>query len=190
MLRRYRPIILGALLTAWLAALPRGGSTQPAERRKADFRLNVNLVQGTDQGSGDKFDRQTEKLKAAFDKVNRKFFRGLKEVQQPMLLGEQRKFPIVSDQLEIKVSRKQKDKYPVDLTWKKIDGTEHARMRVHLAPGKLFALQGTPYQQGNLWAVLKIEEGSFYLEPEQGPVPAAPIPPLRGRRVPPVSASP
>lgn len=179
MFRLSRSISGAACVALWLVLLPACGRGQQVERKKADFQLTLNLVQGTDQGSGDKFDRQTEKLKAAFDKVNRKFFRGLREIEKPMLLDERKVFPAVSGQMEVKVAQKAKDKYPVDLTWKKSDGTEHIKMRIHLAPGKLFAVQGTPYQNGNLWAVLQIEEGTFYLEEEPGPAPSAVVPPLR-----------
>lgn len=157
-----------------------GVRAQEPEKKPADFRLNLNLIRGTDQGSGEKYDRITKKLGPALDKVNQKFFRGLKEIKKPMLLQNEQKFAVVSDRLTIKVNPKVKDKYPIDLAWKKSDGTIHVKMRIHLAPKKLFAVQGTPYQNGTLWAVLKIEEGTFYLEEEKpGTAPSAPIPPFR-----------
>jgi hypothetical protein len=145
----------------------------------AEIRLTVHLVHGTDQGSGDKFDGGTRKLKAALDRVNRKYFRSLKELKEPARFGEPHTFALVSDRLTVTVDPKTNDKYPVELAWKKSDGTSHVKMKVHLAPKKLFALQGTPYQQGNLWAVLRIEEGSFPLSSGKGPAGSAEVPPFR-----------
>jgi hypothetical protein len=156
-------------------------SAQEPEKKPADFRLNLNLIQGTDHGRGEKYDRITKKLGPALDKVNQKFFRGMKEIQKPMLLQNEQTFPVVSDRLTIKVHKKEKDKYPIELAWKKSNGTTHVKMKIHLAPGKLFAVQGTPYQNGSLWAVLKIEEGTFYIEEQEKTAPSAPIPPLRNR---------
>jgi len=165
-------------LTALLVPVARDARSQgPPET--AEVQLTVHLVHGTDQGSGDKFDGETKKLAAALGRINRNYFRSLKEVKEPMLFGEPHTFALVSDRLTVTVERKSNDQYPVELVWKKSDGSNHVKMKIHLSPKKLFALQGTPYQNGNLWAVLRIDEGSFPLTSEKGPAGSAKIPPFR-----------
>jgi hypothetical protein len=165
-------------LTVLLVPVARDARSQESPET-AGVRLTVHLVHGTDQGSGDKFDGKTRKLEAALGRINRNYFRSLKEVKEPMLFGEPHTFALISDRLTVTVETKSNDQYPVELAWKKSDGSNHVKMKVHLAPKKLFALQGTPYQNGNLWAVLRIEEGSFPLSREKGPSGSAEVPPFR-----------
>jgi len=171
--------LLGILITAAViaACAPFAGAQSPPGT--ADVRLTVYVVHGTDEGRGDKFDEETAKLEAALDKVNRRYFRMLKEIRGPVVFGDTSVFPLMADRLFVTIEPKTDNRYPVEVEWKKGDGTNHVKMKVRLAPKKLFAIQGTPYKDGNLWAVLKIDEGTFSLHEEKGPSGSAPVPPLR-----------